>query len=383
MSTETLDLVLPDWSLLDTELRSPLPFALWTIGDQCLLHHWLDHAVNEGYTKVRVFAADRPASIRKVLEESLLWPITAEFTAISNLSAAPADAILADWLPGSESPPPPANGWDLLERAAAMEKAWLDRLAESPDFSLLSIGFSCRIHPEAKLIPPYFIGDHVFIGPGCEVGPYAVVGEGSVIAGANHVKDAHVSHHSFLGPVTALTNCRLEHGVVLNLTHKARLDNIETHLVSSLEKPDVSVPLRDRILACRIYMRLSGIEAPEGEFTTFDGRALPGDPAGGLANRKAWLPLVWQGKLPLFGVMPRTQAQFESLHPDWQNTIRHAPIGVFSYADTQGCHSPEDSEEALHAVYQASLPSETVLEPIRRFAKNFKSSTATPLAQHT
>ena len=71
MSSDHLDLVLPDWCGLDTVRRSPLPFALWTIGDQCLLHHWLDHAVNQGVSTVHVFAADRPAAVRQMLAESL------------------------------------------------------------------------------------------------------------------------------------------------------------------------------------------------------------------------------------------------------------------------------------------------------------------------
>ena len=166
MSQNILELVLPDWAELDTVVRSPLPFGLWTIGDQCLLHHWLDHAVNNGVETVRVHAADRPGAVRKVLDESLLWPLKIEFRSIASTSQAPSGAVQVDWLPACDPPPAPTDGWDLVTRAAAMEAAWLDRMAASPEHDLLSIGFSCRIHPEAELIPPYFVGDNVFIGPG-------------------------------------------------------------------------------------------------------------------------------------------------------------------------------------------------------------------------
>ncbi len=359
---------------MDSVRRSPLPFALWTIGDQCLLHHWLDHAVNEGATHVGVFAADRPALVRRALEEASLWPVQTEFTAIASTANAPASAIHADWLPGEPSPPPPTDGWELIERAAAMERVWLDRLAGSEDFSLLGIGFSCRIHPEAKLIPPYFIGDHVLIGPGCEIGPYAVIGRGSVVSGANTIRHSHLSAHSYLGPVTALENCRLENGVLFNLNHKARLDQIEPHLVSTLEKSSATVPIKDRIRALLLHRKLGTSQPPSGSFRTFCGTTLPGDPQAGLANRKAWLPLVWQGKLPLYGVLPRSEEQFQSLDPDWQNVIRHTPIGVFSYADSQGCHSPADPDEALHAVYQAALPPETLADAISGFIRKLDST---------
>lgn len=378
MPEVTLDLILPDWSGLDTIRRSPLPFALWMIGDQCLLHHWLDHAVNQGATTVRVFAADRPAAIRRTLAESELWPIKTEFTAISRASDCPETAIHADWLPGETSPPPPTDGWELLDRAAGIEKAWLDRMAAEADYHLLSVGFSCRIHPEAKLIPPYFIGDHVLIGPGSEVGPYAVVGQGSVISGANKVSNTHLSAHSFLGPMTAVENCRLESGVLFNLNHRARLDEIESHLVSSLNKPVITVPWRDRLRALALYFHLGGSPRAEKTFVTFDGRILPGDPSAGLANRAAWLPLVWKGVLPLYGILPRTKEQLESLDTEWQNVIRHSPAGVFSYADSQGCHVPSEAEEALHAVYQASLPSEAHRPATVEFVRNLKPADLRP-----
>ncbi|GAA5115597.1 hypothetical protein JIN84_20185 [Luteolibacter yonseiensis] len=378
MSEETLDLVLPDWSGLDTVRHSPLPFALWMMGDQCLLHHWLDFAVNQGATTVRIFAADRPAAIRHVLEDSELWPIKTEFTAVGKISDAPETAIHADWLPGEPSPPPPTNGWELIDRASGIEKAWLARMAGEPDYHLLSIGFSCRIHPEARLIPPYFIGDHVLIGPDCEIGPNAVIGQGSVISGSNKISNSHLSAHSFLGPMTALSNCLLESGVLFNLTHRARIDEIEPHLVSSLEKNSLIVPWKDRLHALFLYLRLGGADSRGKTFTAFDGTVLPGDPTEGLANRVAWLPLVWKGRLPLYGLLPRTREQLESLDHEWQNIIRHAPIGVFSYADSQGCHSPSDAEEAVHAVYQASLPQETHLPPTVEFVRKLQPSKLHP-----
>lgn len=378
MTPPPLTLVLPDWSGLDTIIRSPLPFALWTIGDQCLLHHWLDFAVNRGMTEVHVFAADRPAAVRRLLEESSLWPLKLRFTSIASTADAPTDAISVDWLPGATSPPAPNNGWELAACAAAIEKSWLDRMATEPDFPLINIGFSCRIHPEAKLIPPYFIGDHVLIGPDCEIGPHAVIGNNSVISGANLIRNSHLSDSSFLGPVTALENCRLERGVLFNLKHQARLDDLETHLVSTLESAFPVIPFRDRIHALWLYCRMRSVETPPGDFLTFDGKTLMGDPSDlSLRNRIAWLPLVWKGELPLYGVLPRTKEQLETLDPDWKMVIRHTPTGVFSYADLHGCHSPSHPDEALHAVYQASLPPQTLIASLRKFTRSLTSSSLT------
>lgn len=373
MPAETLDLVLPDWGHLDTVRKSPLPFALWPMGDQCLLYHWLDHAVNQEAGAVRVFAADRPAVVRRAVEEAHLWPLEIEFVTLAAGSAPPEGGVRADWLPGEESPPSPNDGWEMIDRALAIEKAWLERLAREPDANLLNIGFQCRIHPDARLVPPYFIGDQVLIGPGCEIGPNAVVGEGSVVSQSNRIVDSHVAAYSYVGPVTGLERCWLEGEVLYNLKHRARIDRIEPHLIGTLEKTGPRVSLRDRLRALRLYLRLSGVPAPSGTFETFDGMKLPGSPDGGLACRRAWLPLVWQGRLPLFGVLPRTTAQLETLAPDWQNAVRHTPSGVFSYADTQGCHSPGDSDEALHAVYQSSLPPEALEPSLIAYIRHLRS----------
>ena len=78
----------------------------------------------------------------------------------------------------------------------------------------------------------------------------------------------------------------------------------------------------------------------------------------------------------------RTRGPFETLDADWQNVIRHSRIGVFSYADSQGSHTPADPAEAIHAVYQASLPPETLIDAIACFTRNLTSadlSRATPL----
>ena len=137
------------------------------------------------------------------------------------------------------------------------------------------------------------------------------------------------------------------------------------------------VPLRDRLQALLLFLRLGGGSASASAsagFETFDGQRLPGDPHAGLSNRRAWLPLVWQGKLQLYGILPRTTEQFERLNQDWQNLIRHAPIGVFTYADCQGCHSPDHPEEALHAVYQASLPPATLNSAIAQFSRTLPAA---------
>ncbi|MBK1882426.1 hypothetical protein JIN85_08370 [Luteolibacter pohnpeiensis] len=329
--------------------------------------------------KVRVYVADRPAEVRQLLERSTIWPLATETISISSNEDAPTTATLVDHLPGHPLPSLPENGWDLLDRAAEMEKLWLDQLHADSMGDLLCIGSSCRIHPEAKLIPPYFIGDDVLIGPDCEIGPYAVISQGALLAGANQITRSHVSPHSYLGPVTALEDCLLVGSTLFNRRNRARIDRIEAHIASDLSGTHPVVPLKDRLLALKLYLtsRSSQGSSPE-TFHTFDGLDLRGNPGHGLQVRRSWLPLVWKGKMQLFGVLPRSREQFESLSPDWQNIISHATVGVFSYADCQGCHSPDEPDEALHAVYQAALPPATLRSAIIDFTRNLKPADLSP-----
>ena len=71
MSAE-LRLALPDWQHLDDVYRSKLPFALWKVGEQPLLHHWLDYAVDEDAERVVLLCGDRPAEVRVAMEQAEL-----------------------------------------------------------------------------------------------------------------------------------------------------------------------------------------------------------------------------------------------------------------------------------------------------------------------
>ncbi|BCU79581.1 hypothetical protein [Luteolibacter sp. LG18] len=370
-----LDLFLPDWAALDTVRRHPLPFALWEIGDQSLLCHWFDHAVNAGHASVRIHVIDRPADIRRAVKEATLWPLPLEVVTLGSGATPPAQAVVVDTLPGSRAERrTPADGWELLDLAAALEKEWLDQLRADPAGDLLCIGRSCRIHPDAILYPPYFIGDDVFIGPGCEIGPHAAIGSGSMLSGANVVVRSQIAAHSFLGPMTALDDCHLDGNLLLNRRNRARLDLVEQHLGASLRPADRrnQPGWSERRLARKLARRFDGEVRPTGTFHLHNGRTLPGRGPADFSTRIQWLDEVSSGNMRLFGVLPRTREQLDRLPLEWRSALEHAPVGVFSYADCHGCHSPDHPDEALHAVYQATLDDEVLAPILRNFLETLQ-----------
>jgi hypothetical protein len=60
--------------------------------------------------------------------------------------------------------------------------------------------------------------------------------------------------------------------------------------------------------------------------------------------------------LRLTGVLPRGAKDWETLPPEAQSALKDAPVGVFALSDLYGCHSPEEPDEWMHAVFQAGAP---------------------------
>ena len=193
-----LDLWAPDWGGVDTVRRSKRPFLLWQVGDQSLLAHWMDHAVNEGHEKVVLHVADRPAEVRAWLKNATLWPLETEV--VPEKKAAPAEgAPVLDRLPWmAEAPPEPVDGWALVELWHRLGKEWFSHYSEllSVADNFLAIGRGCQIHPSAQLFPPFWIGDEVSIGPGCRIGPDVAIGSGSLLAGNSQVENAQIGRAS-------------------------------------------------------------------------------------------------------------------------------------------------------------------------------------------
>jgi hypothetical protein len=369
---KTLRIALPDWMPLDTVLKSPLPFALWPIGDQPLLYHWLDYAVNQDCESIIIYAMDRPAAIRQALTEATLWPIEWKLQAVDNYDSLEVDcwAHHLPELPVEEGLP--KEGWGLLRYWLHLQKQWLNHTfahTNALQAEMLSIGRFCSIHPTATLHQPVFMGDYVQIGPGCSVGPYAVLGEGAVLAGPSHVEQSIIAPHTFLAGHTELKSCYLDGSRLFQLKHGIELPSIDSFIAGKLkvcpksQKP----PWKERLRALGLWVKthLAHWNAKPilcQDFINHQGLRLRTYKGGNLLwARKDWLWHVVKGEMRLIGILPRTEQDLKQLSLDWQHILRDAPVGVMSYAD---CHPSED--EALHAVYQATQPRVLMEDCIRK-----------------
>ncbi|MEO0793794.1 MAG: hypothetical protein AAFX93_01455 [Verrucomicrobiota bacterium] len=358
----TLSLVCPDWFYLEHELKLPDPFVLWPVGDQPLLYHWFDYALDQGYKCVRIFVTDRPDRVREAVNQATLWPIMLEVVTVSQ--SREDDGVVIGGLPDGEALALPENEWDILRHWQKMDSDWL-RMTEDESLKVnLSVGRLCRIHPTAKLVAPYLIGDHVAIGPGATIGPNAVVGSGSMVAEDTVVKNARLMPHSFLGAHLTLEKAILYGRVLFNCKHRARIERIESFIADSVIPRNDAPPWSERIVALGYWIRFQFILkvglAKKSPRITLNGKSYPGP-----VNPPLWaerLPRIWEvvcGRMRLFGPLPRSDEQLEQIPIDWRPILREAIPGAIAYSDCLGCHDPNDPTEALHAVYQITHPEQT------------------------
>jgi len=359
---EVWKLALPDWAELDSVWRSPLPFALWSVGEQPLLYHWLDAAVDQETARVIPYVADRPDEVRKAMEAAKLWPIEWEIKSVPRIDPNQCDEIVnrlprAEHIPGAL----PQTGWELIKYWRQLERDWLVRFTKETESlgMMAAIGKHCEIDPSAKLVQPFWIGDFVSIGPGCTVGPDVVIEDGSVLAGGNQLSDAHVGKHTYLGPETDLSSALMFRNQLINLRYEARVDNLESFFADNVGGPADQRSLaqktdwKERIYAMWLLLRWWRFrEKPVGVISGIDGHEWPMPAGPNPKDRAVWLQEVLQGKMKLFGVTPRTEADLATLPKEWQDILRDAPVGAFSYADVVGIHQVGTEEEAMHCIYQ-------------------------------
>jgi len=355
-----LRLALPDWQHIDDVKKSDLPFVLWPVGEQPLLHHWLDHAVDRGATRVVLLCSDRPSEVRRAMEAAQLWPIEWELLPVPRVDPEHADDVV-DHLPDQPGPArAPRDGWELLDHWFSLRRAWFDETMQRDEARVgLALGRFAQIHPTAEVRMPVWFDDQVQIGPGCRVGPYVSLGRGVVLEGPSLVENAVITEHTFLAGHTELRDAILDGGVLLNLRHRARVPKLDILMADRLRSGVDRPRWRERVLAAAIYAAGAPFElldgAPSNTVESFQGLRLPTRDSGPLwRRRRRWLREVVRGRMRLWGPLPRSQTQLEALDPEWREVLQTAQPGVFAYSDLHGSHEADTDLEPVHAVFQVS-----------------------------
>ncbi len=364
MKIETLVLAAPDFATLDLVARRKEPSVLWPVGGQSLAAHWLDHAVRLGCKRVVIHAADRPAEVRAALGGGGYWSLELEVSS----QRAPADAIPMFGLPNDPKPVAPTTPLELLGWWFDLNCRWLagrninavsiDQCREAGGW----IGPRVKISASAKLVSPYWIGAGAEIGPECRIGPNAFIGSGSVLESDVHVENSFVLARTFLGSHIDVRTKIIDGNTLLDLVAGTRVELRDNFVASALTSGAGRVDWRERVLAAILWvpaiLLALGCGRPVTDMVRLPGGALLALSTRSrgplLARRASWLRHVIAGHMRLVGVLPR--AIVPNLPPDSRSLLEESTPGMFALSDLHGIHTTADTEESVHAVYQAAVP---------------------------
>ncbi len=361
------------------------PFALWKIGDQPLLYHWLDHMINEGYSRLVLYCSHHVVAIRKAMDHATLWPLKEWEIVVNDEAADFPGCEIADTLPEFGRPKLPGDDpWALVDHWFQIEQSWLERhQREDKELSLKTdgVGRWCQIHPSTVIHRPVWIGDHVKVGPNSEIGPYVTIGNGCVLSGQNKLAHSKVADHTFMGRHTELDQCYLEGSLLLNRKYRGQVSAVEPFIAGDLKNSRRRPRWRERISALWLWMRilkkfgLSSINGVSKErIENHDGqgfRYLKSDNL--LISRAPQLLDVFRGRLFLYGVLPRRAEDLEKLSDSERRVISKASVGVFSLSDVQGVHSVDDPSESELALEHALSHRDEVRDKCRKLIRRLFS----------
>lgn len=374
-------LLLPDWRELDTLRKSSQPFHLWKIGNMPLLGHWMDHAVNSSIDRIEIYTADRPNDIRSYLNNGAYWSRNVIVKPITNDESAPSDAIPVIGLPlDNKCSHSLETNNDLIKHWIDLSRQWMETIdAYSLKIEVKHpnggwVGPNVRIHPEARLVAPFWIEGQCEIGRNTQIGPNACINENTIIDKGSIVKDSVVMQGTIVGQNTELNQVIVDGGLLIDSKHGCRVVITDSFILSSMGKAIHKATLLERLFAVIVFTLLSPIVALKridwSTLQAHDGKGgfmtlKTGNKGCLLVRRFHWLKEVIKGRMKLVGILPRPE-NWEN--PDdkeiEQRLIETAP-GFISLSDYHDCHDTNHPEEWIHASYQAVAGDRQVSKLIR------------------
>ena len=374
-------LLVPDWCSLDELWQNPDPFCLWPIGNQSLIAHWMDRAVDEGIDDIDIFISDRPTAVRNFLNSGAYWSRNVKVTPISTDDKAPDDAIPLIGLPHDNTVDSPiATSVDLLRHWLSLNQRWLEQInlyqlrVETPLTERGWVGPQVRIHPSAKLVAPYWIQGKCDIGAHAEIGPFACIGANTIIDENASVRNSIVLPGTMVGRNTSLHQVAVDGGLLLDAKHGCRVPITDTFILSNLGERVHKTSIGERLLAISLFVLATPIVALSHiDWTIVKAH----DGVGGalklktgkngclLARRWHWLKEVFKGRMRLIGILPRPLEWRMEEDLELDQRLKESLPGVLSLSDLHNCHNANEPNEWIHASYQALSGGQNVRKLIR------------------
>lgn len=366
-------LIAPDWAALDTIWRSPRPFILWPVCEKPLLTYWLDEAVRQGVPSVSIEVIDRPHLVRQWLDGSALWSRSIDIQAQPG-GGEGKESILIQGLPGQENLPPINTSKELIRRWYDLQVEALRRRSSGIihlDHEYRpGVWFAPGVRAAEDVVfnPPCWVGNHARIESGCRIGPDAFIGPGVFLDKDVEVVESIVCADTYVGSHITLNRMAAQGGLLMDFERGIGVEVLDEFVMTSMATALSYPTILERVLAFFLHAPLEWIarivnrgQKPSETFFRLSRSktvCLRTYAKGPLClQRSAWLQMVTEGRMKFFGVLPRTEEDWNSLSPEASSVLDQACAGVFALSDLYQCHSPKDSDEWMHAVFQAGNPS--------------------------
>jgi NDP-sugar pyrophosphorylase family protein len=203
------------------ELSRVAPLAAAPLLGQSLLEYWLTHLALAGVKEVHLLADDRAEKIGKLVGNGGRWglkinisqevreltPAQAQIKYAAELETPAASNIsVLDHFPG-EANLPIFNGYaDMfgglvrwLPRANTVDRVGFREVQPG-----VWVGRHAHVSPEARLIGPCWIGQHVFVGAKSVIGPNAILEDRSFVEGGAEIANSVIGSDTFVGKLATL-----------------------------------------------------------------------------------------------------------------------------------------------------------------------------------
>ena len=371
----------PDWSKLDEIWQNPNPFSLWPVGNQSLIDHWMDAAVEQCIDEVIIYTAYHPSALRDHLKDGVYWSIEVTVFSIQSDEKAPLEAIPIIGLPKSNSAETPIDSSHmLLLHWMDLNRFWLNQLRDHNVRIEIKhpsggwIGPKMRIHPSATFEKPFWIQGRCEIGPKAHIGPNACIGENSIIDENASVQRSIVLPGTLVGKNVSLDHVAADGGLLLDAKHGCRVPFTDAFILCGIGKNLDRPSLFERVSAIFLFLMI----APIVVLCRIDwSQIVVHDGAGGaielktgnkgllITRRWHWLKEVIKGRMRLIGILPRSLDWSAEADEEVATRLKNTRPGVFSLSDLHDCHCCEESDEWIHASYQALGPDEEATKLVK------------------
>jgi lipopolysaccharide/colanic/teichoic acid biosynthesis glycosyltransferase len=239
------------------------------------------------------------------------------------------------------------------------------------------VGRNARVHPDAKLVAPIYIGENTRVEAGAEVGPYSVICADCIVDSGTSVQNSTVFQESYVGQSLEVVDSLVERNHLVNTRLGVTVPMADEFILGSMRNSDkeanrvgwltrlgaaiLLVIFSPAMLLTSLVLKLRR-NGPVWSATEVVRLPAPSDPsrwitfklwslyprelsrlsdityqnpthAGWRHFMLGFLPALFsvvKGDLKIVGVPPRTREELELLPLDWRESCLSAPVGIVS-----------------------------------------------------